>query len=423
MRTANVPMTIIYFLAACPLAGAQEWTRFRGPNGAGVSEAKAIPLQWTEKDFNWKVSLPGLGHSSPVLWGERLFLSAGDLKTGRRFVLCVDVADGKIRWKQEYEGKPYKMHLRNSVATATPAVDAERVYICWATPAECVVMALDHGGKRVWQVDLGPYPSQHGFGMSPILHDGTLFVYYQPDGDGALVAFDARTGDVRWKLPRNGKNATYSTPCVCQPVGRPAEIILTNWQNGITAVEAKSGKVSWELSVFDTNKQERAIVSPVIAGDLVLGTCGFITAQKHLVAVRPGDAAKGEKPKEVWRIEKFVPQMPTPVVKNDRVFLISELGIASWLRTDTGKILWSERIAGTYAASPVCIGDRLYCTATDGKVIVLAAADDFKELGRSELGEATQSTPAVAAGRIFFRTEGHLISLGPGTAAETPKKK
>jgi outer membrane protein assembly factor BamB len=416
----NVLQTI-WLLAVCPLVGAQEWTRFRGPNGTGVSAATGIPLQWTEKDFNWKIPLAGLGHSSPVLWGQRIFLSAGDTKTGQRLVLCVDATNGKLLWKQEYEGKRYKMHLRNSVATATPAVDDERVYVCWATPAECVVVALDHAGKNVWQVDLGPYPSQHGFGMSPILQDGCLFVYYQPDGAGALVALDARSGAVRWKLPRDGKNATYSTPCVYQPAGRPAQIILTNWQTGITGVDAKSGKVDWELSVFDTDKQERAIVSPVIAGDLVLGTCGFITAQKHLVAVRPGDTAKRDKPREVWRIEKFVPQMPTPVVKNERVFLLSEQGIASCLRADTGKVLWSERIAGTYAASPVCIGDRLYCTGTDGKVIVLAAADEFKELARSELGEATQSTPAVAGGHIYFRTEGHLISLG--TAGQAPKGK
>jgi len=421
MRQANLCLIVFpLLLTVCPSAGAQEWTRFRGPNGAGVSAAAAIPLQWTDKDFNWKLALPGSGHSSPVLWGERLFLTAGDSKTGGRLVLCVDATEGKLLWKQEYAGKSYKMHLRNSVATATPAVDAERVYVCWATPAECIVQALDHAGKKLWQVDLGPYPSQHGFGISPILHDGTLFVYYQPDGDGALVALDARNGDVRWKLPRQGKNATYATPCVYQPAGRSAEIILTNWQHGITAVDAKSGKVSWELSVFDTSKPERAIVSPVLAGDLVIGTCGFITAQKHLVAVRPGDAGKGEMPREVWRVEKFVSQMPTPLVKNDRMFLLSEQGIASWMRTDTGKVVWSERIPGTYAASPLCLGDRLYCTATDGKVVVLAAADDFKELARSELGEATQSTPAVAGGRIFFRTEKHLVSLG--SATDRPKK-
>jgi outer membrane protein assembly factor BamB len=412
----------LLLLAATPMARAQEWTRFRGPNGSGIGAATAIPLQWTDKDFSWRIDLPGIGHSSPVLWGDRLFLTAGESKTGRRLVLCVDATDGKVLWKQEYDAKPYKMHLRNSVATATPAVDAERVYVCWATPAECVVQALDHTGKKVWQVDLGRYPSQHGFGISPILHDGTLFVYYQPDGDGALVALDARSGDVRWKLPRQGKNATYATPCVYQPAGRPAEIILTNWQHGITGVDAKNGKVSWELSVFDTDKPERAIVSPVLAGDLVIGTSGFITAQKHLVAVRPGDARKGETPREVWRIEKFVSQMPTPLVKNDRMFLLSEQGIASWVRTDTGKVLWSERIPGTYAASPVCIGEQLYCTATDGKVVVLAAADAFKELARSELGEATQSTPAVASGRIFFRTEKHLLAIGRGTASEKPKQ-
>lgn len=390
---------------------AREWTRFRGPNGAGLSDA-ALPVQWTEKDYNWKVELPGVGHSSPVLWGDKIFVTAGEAPSGKRIIRCLSASDGKTVWTREFESSPYPMHLRNSIATSTPTVDAERLYICWATSESYTVMALDHDGEDLWQTDLGPYKSQHGFGASPIVFDGLVITLNQPDGDGELVALDCQTGKVRWKTPRQGKNATYSTPCVYQPPGRAAELIFTNWQHGITGVDPKTGKVNWELSVFEVTKQERAIASPLVAGDLVLGTAGFVSSQKHFVAVRPGNADKGEQPREVWRLEKAVSYLPTPLVKGNRIFQVSELGIASCLELDTGKIVWQERVPGAYSASPVCAGENIYCVNNDGDVIVLKAADKFELLARNPLGEATQSTPAIAGGRIYFRTQSHLLSLG-----------
>ena len=148
----------------------------------------------------------------------------------------------------------------------------------------------------------------------------------------------------------------------------------------------------------------------MIAGDLILGTCGFVTAQKHFVAIRPGD---GSKPEEVWRIEKQVSYLPTPLVKGNRVYACSEAGFASCIDTASGKVIWQERVpGGAYSGSPVCVGDRIYCVSNEGDVLVLAAADQFAILARNPLGEATQSTPAIGHGRIYFRTKGHLVAIG-----------
>jgi outer membrane protein assembly factor BamB len=271
-------------------------------------------------------------------------------------------------------------------------------------------MALDHQGKVVWENDHGPFKSQHGFGVSPIVHDGLVILPNDQDNGGSILAVEAATGKLRWNVPRRPKNATYSTPCVYQREGRPAEIVFTNWQHGVTAIDPKTGKTTWELSVFDVDKQERAIASPVIAGDLILATCGFVTAQKHFVAVRPPDG--DGKPKEVWRIEKAVSYLPTPLVKGDLVFLCSELGFATCLRAKTGEVVWRERVGGNFSASPVCVGERIYCVANDGTVVVLAAADKFQVLAKNTLGEPTQCTPAVSGGRMFLRTEGHLMAVG-----------
>jgi outer membrane protein assembly factor BamB len=292
MRLFNClrPFAVLIALLPASIGGAQEWSRFRGPNGTGLGSAIDVPDAWSEKDFLWKVALPGGGYSSPVLWGKHVFVTAAEPGSGRRLALCLAVADGRTLWSRAFEGASYRTHKRNSYATATPAVDADHLYVIWATPDNYAVVALDRAGQTVWQRDLGPYKSQHGFGASPIVFEDLVVVPNEADGTGALVALDRRTGAVRWQVPRHGKNATYSTPCVLQRPGRPAELIFTNWQHGITGIEARSGKLAWEISTFEPTKPERAIASPVIAGDLVLGTCGFVTAQKHFVAVRPEGA-------------------------------------------------------------------------------------------------------------------------------------
>ncbi|MFN4260778.1 MAG: PQQ-binding-like beta-propeller repeat protein [Gemmataceae bacterium] len=393
--------------------GAQEWTRFRGPNGSGHGQA-TVPTTFTEKDFVWKVEIPGVGFSSPVLWGEKVFVTSADPKNGTRIVLCIDAKNGKTLWSQHYPATTYHTHLRNSYATSTPTVDAERLYLLWATPEQLTALALDHDGKLLWQSDLGGYRSQHGFGVSPILLDGKLIINNDMDGNGSLIALDGRTGKEVWNVPRRGKNATYSTPCVYQPAGSAAQLIFTNWQHGITSIDPATGKTNWEISVFEPSKPERAIASPVVAGDLILGTCGFVTAQKHFVAVRPPTPGMAEaKPQEAWRLERQVSYLPTPLVKGDRVFLCSERGVASCLNLKTGEVIWQERVPGAnYSASPILIDDRIFCISNEGDVLVLRAADQFEILGRSSLGDGTQSTPALANDRMYIRTNGHLIALG-----------
>jgi outer membrane protein assembly factor BamB len=236
-----------------------------------------------------------------------------------------------------------------------------------------------------------------------------LILANEQDGGGSLLGLETATGKIRWQIPRKSGNATYATPCVYQAGSRPAEIIFTNWQHGITAVEPRSGKISWEISAFEPSMPERSIASPIVVGDMVLGTCGFVTAQKHHVAVRPGD---GGKAKEIWRLEKAVSYLGTPLVKGPWIFLFSEKGIGSCLEAKSGKVLWQERLDGNFSSSAVCAGDHIYCPGDDGQVVVIAAKDKFQLLARNPLGEATQSTPAIAQGRMFFRTTGHLICVG-----------
>jgi outer membrane protein assembly factor BamB len=412
IRTIHV-LCLLFAVAgqAVSAEGPASWPRFRGPNGAGIGEIANPPTKWTEDDFAWRIEIPGSGHSSPVLWGERLFVTSGDEKSGERFVQCIHALDGRTLWMRHFTAGAYPTHARNSFATSTPALDENRVYCCWAVPNEYTIMALTHDGKLVWQTNLGHYTSQHGFGASPIVFQGLVIVANEQDGGGSLVALDSSSGKIHWRIPRQGKNATYSTPCVFQRTGGDPEVIFTNWQHGITAVDPFSGQTNWELSVFEVTKNERAIASPIVAGDFVLGTCGFVTAQKHLVAVRPKDPSRGQQPKEIWRMERAVAYLPTPLYLDGRVYVCSEQGIATCLNASTGEQLWQHRLGGNFSGSPVSTGTYLYCPSNDGTVYVLKTGEDFELVSKNPLGEFTQATPAIGNDCLYFRTLKHVLAV------------
>ena len=316
------------------------WARFRGPNGSGLVETPGLPATWAESDYRWKVDLPGAGHSAPVIWGARLFVTSGDEETGTRFVRCLNTADGATLWSREFTAEAHKKHKFNSFASSTPAVDARHVYISWATPEQLVVAALDHDGKEIWKRDLGPYPGGHGSGSSPIVFDDLVILANDKAGPSFIVALDAASGADRWKLDRRGSRASYSTPCVYQPARQAPQLIFTEWEQGISGVDPKTGKLLWERDVFGEDEEKRSIGSPVIAGELVIGTCGFAKGKKFVVAVKPTASAanrtatsaadKLAEVQEVYRLDKISPHIPTPLVKGNKYLLtLRHLGVCS----------------------------------------------------------------------------------------------
>jgi outer membrane protein assembly factor BamB len=401
----------LLLIAGTGPVGSQEWTRFRGPNGSGLSDAATIPVRWTEKDYNWKVELPGAGHSSPVLWGERLFITCAEEQTGKRMLLCLRADNGERLWTRELAGEKHGKHQDNSFASATPAVDERRVYVCWGGPKEYLVVAVDHAGNEVWRTELGSFSSGHGFGPSPIVHDGLVIVPCDQDGgNSALFALDCTSGKIAWKVPRRSK-ATYTTPCVYQPKGRLAELIFTSYEHGVTSIDPKTGKLSWELDVFNKSHIETGIGSPVVAGDLVFATCGWLGVRQEVVAVQlPGEGET--RAREVFRLDRSAPLCTTPLVKGDLLFLWSDGGVVTCANRGTGDVHWRERVPGSYYGSPVCVGDYLYGPSREGEVVVLAASLKYELAASNPLPEGTHSSPAVANGRMYLRTFSHLVSIG-----------
>jgi outer membrane protein assembly factor BamB len=405
------------------VAAEGEWTRFRGPNGSGISNAAKVPAKWTERDYNWKVKLPGIGYSSPVVWGERIFVTCGEPETAKRLILCLRSADGRVQWQRQYSSRTYAQHRDNCYATATPAVDAEGLLVTWTTPQQVVLLALDLDGGEVWRRDFGPFVANSGSGISPILYDDLVVLANdqddpsldpgdqknppQPAGISFLIAVDRKTGQTRWQIERPTSFAAYGTPCVYQAEDGRRELIFTNAARGMTGIDPQTGHVNWELNqkLFD-----RTISSPVVAAGLVFAGSGVSFRGTRCVAVRPGSREQG--PKVAYEVTQAVPMVPTPLVKDGRLFLWTDDGIVTCLQAASGEVIWRERVGGSFYGSPVWVSGRLYCIAKNGDVVVLAAADKFQLLSRVPLGELSYATPAVAGGVIYLRTQSHLFSLG-----------
>jgi outer membrane protein assembly factor BamB len=393
---------------------AQEWTRFRGPNGTGESEATTIPASWTEKDLNWKIELPGVGHSSPVLWGDKIFLLSADPKTATRYVLCINAPDGKQIWRRDYPGAPHHLHVRSSFASCTPAVDKDRVYVGWSDPQHTRLLAFDHEGNEAWNIDLGPWVSQHGFGTSPMLYGDLVIVVcsQEPSKQGGvpepkesfIVAVEQATGKIRWRTERKIDTTSYSVPMVRKNEAGQDELVCCSTAEGMFALDPKTGKDNWSLPVFSM----RTVSSPQLVAGLLFGTTGSGGGGNYVVAVKPGST-----PAVAYEVKEQAPYVPTPIANGNLLFLWSDKGgVVTCINAANGTQVWQKRVGGAYSGSPVRAGDKMFCVDESGTVVCLEAGPEFKELGRTPLNEECRSTPAIAGGRMYVRTISHLYSAG-----------
>jgi outer membrane protein assembly factor BamB len=396
-------------LACSGLALGQNWPRFRGPNGEGTSEATTIPVRWTTADYRWRVKLPGTGHSSPVVWGDRVFVTSAEEEDATQIIRCLRTSDGGLIWKRDFASTTHPKHKFNCYASSTPALDADHVYCTFASPEQYAVVALTQAkGRPVWRRDLGPFVAQHGFGASPTLFDDLLIVPNEQDGESSIVALDRATGETRWLAKRRTVKAAYSTPCIYRPASGPPQLILTSWAHGISSLDPRTGEPNWEQAVF----KHRVVGSPIVAAGLVFGSCGTGGVGKQMFAVRPGNSTTGDASEIAYELKRSLPYVCTPVAHGDLVFAWFDRGVVTCLDGPTGAIVWQERIGGDYFGSPVRVADRLYCISREGEMVVLAAARQFKVLARIDLEEPSNSTPAIADGVMYLRTISHLMAIG-----------
>lgn len=414
----SLPRLLFFSLTATAslviTAGAQEWTRFRGPNGTGISVTEGVPAVWTEKEFAWRVPIAGQSHSQPVIWGDRMFLLTATDFGQERALVCVRKTDGQPLWTKSYPLPMPRLGNKNTgYANTSPVVDAERVVACFVSNDHFWVRAFDHAGRELWSRDLGTFVAQHGHGASPMIYGGHVIVTNDQDGVSSVVALDLKTGAVAWNSPRGaGRNANiataYCTPITHTRADGSVELLLTSQSHGVSSLDPQTGALNWEAPVFT----KRMVASAVVAGDLVIGSCGQGGgAGNYLAAIKLGGSGDVSKTHVAYQLTKATPYVPTPLYLDGRLYLISDAGIATALDAATGRELWTARLRAEFFSSPVLIGGKIYCASTKGEMIVLATGDTFQELGRSPLGEGTHSTPCVDGGRLYVKTFTHLVCI------------
>ena len=313
-----------------------------------------------------------------------------------------------------WEAPSFQQHADNSYTSASPAVDAERVYVWWTSPEQSWLAALDQkNGKEVWKRELGGFTSQHGAGSSPIVFEDSVILDFGqegPQGQGSYtICVDSKTGNVRWKTERLSASSTASTPCIyVPPGGGPAQLILVSMSAGLTSLDPKTGKKNWDLPKL---MPKRCVASPTLTKDgLIIAQCGEGTSDSYLFAVRP--ANDGKSAEKLWELHRTSGYVPTPIAVGDRLFLWKENGLITCVKPSSNEQVWSERVDGPFYGSPVYANGRLYNITRRGDLVVLAASDKFEQIARIPLGEGSFATPAIAGGRMYLRTFTHLISVG-----------
>lgn len=386
------------------------WTRFRGPNGTGIADGNDLPVAFDAKNTLWKVKIPGVGNSSPVLWKDRIFLQTSAKDGKERFLLCLSTQGGKELWKRSIPGSMAKTHVKNTLASATPAVDEKMVYAAFWDGQDVTVWAYDHAGNPKWDRNLGPFVSQHGAGASPVVFEDKLIFANDMDKKSVLYVFDKETGKVLWSKERPAYRACYSGPLILERNGKPELIVQST--TCVTSYDFAKGDVNWNWTPGFTAKFPlRTIATPVVVEGILMFSSGDGGGDRQAYGVAL--PAKDGLPKSIWQSKKDFPYVPSMLGRGSHLYFVNDLGFAGCYDAVKGERVWFERMPGAkFTASPVLVDGKIYACSEEGDVFVFAAEPAFKLLARNSLGEMVRATPAVADGRLYIRGATHLYCIG-----------
>jgi outer membrane protein assembly factor BamB len=428
------------FVAAPQVAAQDNWPQFRGPEARGVSENKGLPDRWSAtENVAWKTDLPGRGWSSPIVWGDRVFLTtvvntgaSEEPKKGLYFggnrpeppkdihqwkVFCLDLKTGALVWeRQVHEGKPASaIHLKNSFASETPVTDGERVYFYFGNVG---VFCFDLEGAEVWRRMIEPRPTRFGWGTaaSPVLHEGRLYLVNDNDEESYLLALDAKTGEEVWRVPRDEKS-NWSTPFFWRNALRTE--IVTLGTGRVRSYDLE-GNLLWSL----TGMSSITIATPYDHNGLLYISSGYVQDQlRPIYAIRPGaegdiSLAEGESSNAsiAWRGEQAAPYNPTTLVYRDRLYVLYDRGLLACFDPQNGSVVYEQQRlpnGRAFTASPWAYGGKVFCLNEDGVTFVVDAGDKFNLLHTNPLAEddMCMATPAIAGDRLLIRTSARLYCI------------
>ena len=417
----KLPILLLTLLSLPLMRGAENWPQFRGPGGTGHSDARGLPLSWSEtRNVVWKTAIHDRGWSSPVIYGKQIWLTSAN-KDGRElFVLCIDRDTGKIirDWKLFDVAQPQFVHPFNTPASPTPVIEEGRVYITFGSAGTA---CIDTRTFRVlWERRDIECNHFRGAGSSPILFRNLLLMHFDGSDRQFVMALDKTTGKTVWQtkrsidfqdLDRNGKlpddgdsRKAFSTPQVEQINGRWEMISLG--AKAAYSYDPFTGKELWRV---EERGQHSASTRPVIGHGMIFFPTGFATGQ--LFAVRTGGEGLITDTHVAWKVKRGVPNKPSILLVDDLIYMISDTGIAGCIDARSGALVWQQRIGGEYSASPVYADGRLWFFSEEGKATVLKPGRVFEQVAENRLDEGFLASPAIAGKAFYLRTRTHLYRI------------
>jgi len=423
---------------AADIAPESVWAGWRGPGGQGVTAATGLPSEWGDgKNVAWKTAIPGRGHSSPVVWGDTIFLTTAiegevvpgakavdHMDEGKPFVhpdavgadrkhklevLAVDAKTGKVLWERvAYEGTPYdSVHRKASFASLTPVTDGEQVYAFFGSEG---LYAYDFKGNLKWKASVGGIGTLGvGYGSSPVLHRGLVILLCDEDGGekSFIAAYDAKTGKEAWRVPRKIQ-VSWATPVVARAGGR--DELITAGNEWLIAYDPMTGKELWRAKGLESN----AVPTPVVGKDIVVVTSGY--PSKKAVAIKPGGTGDiTGSDRVLWTYDKGTAYVPSPILYGEYVYLVTDKGLMTCLDAKTGAVKYEGGrvpVPATFMASPVAFDGKILLPSQDGDTFVIKAGPAHEVLRTNSLGEPISASPAMANGRVYIRGERHLFAIG-----------
>lgn len=367
-----------------------DWPMWRGPNADGIGVGPAVPTKWTEtENIAWKAKLPGRGHSSPIIMGDRIYLETADEQKKIQSVICLDRKDGTQIWQKPlFEGNfETAMHGENTQATSTLACDGERLCALFLNDHKIWAIALDLDGNEIWKTDVGRFASKFGYSASPTLYKSLILLAGDHQQGGFIAALNRADGAIVWRKSRPAKSS-YASPRVVSLGGKDQLVVCGC--NLVASYDPMTGDQLWSTP----GTAEAGVGSPVVAGDLVFASGGY-PEQETIALKSDGSAA--------WRnkIKSYVPSLLTV---DDHLYIVSDDGIARCYEAATGHERWMKRIGGNFRVSPVASGKNIITTDMSGKTTVFKANPEKYELvDENHLGTEGFSSPAISRGQLFLR--------------------
>ena len=386
--------------------GQQYWPNWRGPSGQGLVEDAGYPDTWSDtENVLWKVSVPGIGHSSPIVWKNQIFLTTSYENGTEMAVLSYDRAGGELLWETQIPfASREHIHQKNSHASATPVTDGERVFASFGQQG---LVAVDLEGNLVWHNKIEDLDNYHGSAGSPILYEDSVIIYQDHQGNSFVAAFDKATGEVVWRKNRETRTG-WGTPIIID-TGERDELIVSS-QARVNSYDPATGEELWTVA----GNMFEVIPTPVVGHGLVFASSG---RAGPTFAIRPGGSGDVTDSHVVWKTQKGSPFVPSPIVIGEYLFMMNDMmSIVTNYEAETGKLVYQGRLGRAsregFSSSPISFDGKVFFTNDEGQTFVLEVGPEFKLLHVNELNARTLASPALVDGRWYFRTDSELIAIG-----------